>query len=127
MKTTKKIGIGMDHSIACLIEVTSSSFEIKNIESNFTHEEKKEALTKSESLMHNKENQELSSYYKKLAEVIKDYDEVVLFGSTDAKVELFNTLRKEEKFGNIKIEVKNTNKMSENQKISFVKSYFFHV
>ncbi|MEN9908002.1 MAG: hypothetical protein RLZZ540_1151 [Bacteroidota bacterium] len=124
MKTAKKLGIGMDHSIACLIEFTPDSFEMKNIESEFTFQDKKKALVKSESLMHHKENQQLSSYYKKLADIIKGYNEVVLFGPTDAKVELFNTLNQEEEFGKIKIEIKNTDKMTENQKISFVKEYF---
>ncbi|HEY6142700.1 MAG TPA: hypothetical protein VIV55_04625 [Flavobacterium sp.] len=124
MKTAKKIGIGMDHSMASLIEVTASSYTIKNIESNFSHQEKMEALAKSESLMHNKENQQLSSYYKKIGEAIKDYGEVVIFGPTDAKVELLDTLRKKKEFEKIKIEIKNTDKMTENQKITFVKSYF---
>jgi hypothetical protein len=124
MKIVKKLGIEMDHSNACLIEFSTDSFEMKNIESEFSSQEKKQALSKSESLMHHKENQQLSSYYKKLAEVIKEYNEVLLFGPTDAKVELFNVLNQEEEFGKIKIEIKNTDKMTENQKISFVKEYF---
>lgn len=124
MKTVKKLGIEMNHSIACLIEFGSDSFEMKNIESEFTSQDKKQALSKSESVMHHKENQQLSSYYKKLANVIKDYNEVVLFGPTEAKVELFNTLNQGGEFGKIKIEIKNTDKMTENQKISFVKEYF---
>ena len=39
--------------------------------------------------MHNKEQHEQSDYYKKLGETIKNYTEVLLFGPTDAKVELF--------------------------------------
>jgi len=70
----------MDHSIAPLIEFTSNSFEIKTIESEFTHQDKAQALAKSESLMYSKEQQQLSSYYKKLGEIIKDYEKVLLFG-----------------------------------------------
>jgi len=88
---------------------------------------KLEALSKSENLMHNKEQQQLSSYYKKLVEVIKDYGEVVLFGPTNAKVELLAVLSKVEGFGKMKIEVKNTDAMTENQKIAFVKDYFSKV
>lgn len=37
MKTVKKkIGIGMDHSIACLIEFMPNSFEIRTIKSKFS-------------------------------------------------------------------------------------------
>lgn len=117
----------MDHSIAYLIEFTFDSFERITIESEFTHQEKLQALSKSENLMHNKEQQQLSSYYKKLVEVIKDYGEVVLFGPTNAKVELLTVLSKVEGFGKMKIEVKNTDAMTENQKIAFVKDYFSKV
>ena len=124
MKPTKKLGIWMDHSIAYLMEFTSNPFEITTIESKFTHLKKMEALAKSESLMHNKEQQQLSSYYKKLSEVIKDYKRVLLFGPTNAKTELFDFLSEDERFVNVKIEIKETDKMTANQKNTFVKTYF---
>lgn len=117
----------MNHSIAHLIEITSDSYEKTTIESEFTRQDKTQALAKSESLMHNKENQLLSSYYKKLAEVIKDYNEVLLFGPTDAKLELSAVLSHKEAFGKIKIEIKNTDNMTENQKTAFVKDFFSKV
>ena len=40
MKAKKKLGIWMDHSIAYLMEFTSSAFEIKTIESKFTEQKK---------------------------------------------------------------------------------------
>lgn len=62
------------------------------VTSNFTHEEKEKTLQKGESMMHNKEQQQQSEYYKTLVETIKDYDEALLFGPTSARVELFNIL-----------------------------------
>jgi hypothetical protein len=124
MKPTKKLGVWMDHSIAYLMEFTSNPFEIKTIESNFSNQDKMKALAKSESLMHNKEQQQLSNYYKKISEVVKDYKQVLLFGPTNAKVELFDILSEDERFVNVKIEIKETDKMNENQKNAFVKSYF---
>jgi hypothetical protein len=124
MKATKKLGIWMDHSIAYLMEFTSNPHKIKTIKSKFTHHKKQEALSKSESLMHNKEQQQLSSYYKKLGEVIKNYKRIILFGPTNAKVELFDVLSEDEQFSKIKIEIKDTDKMTENQKSSFVTDYF---
>jgi hypothetical protein len=124
MKTTKKLGVWMDHSIAYLMEFTSNPFEIKTIESNFSNEDKMEALVKSESLMHNKEQRQLSSFYKKISEVIKDYKQVLLFGPTDAKVELFDILRDDLRFAKIQIEIKETDKMTANQKNAFVRDYF---
>ena len=124
MKTAKDIGIWMDHASAHLIEFTTDPIETKTLESAFTHVAKEDSLGKSEHLMHNKEQHQQSGYYKKLGEVIKNYTEVILFGPTDAKVELYNTLKADHHFENIKIEVKQTDKMTEHQQHAFVKEHF---
>jgi len=125
MKAKKKLGIWMDHSIAYLMEFTSSAFEIKTIESKFTEQKKLQTVSKSGSLIHNKEQQKLSSYYKKISEIIKDYKKVILFGPTDAKVELFDILSEDERFIKIKFEIQNTDKMTKEQKNAFVMDMFF--
>lgn len=114
----------MNHSIAHLMEFTANHFEIKTIESKFTNKIKMQALAKSENLMHNKEKQQLSDYYKKLSETIKNYKQVILFGPTNAKVELFDLLSEDFRFLKIKIEIKETDKMTENQQHAFVREYF---
>ncbi len=126
MKTRKRLGIWMDHSIAHLMEFTNKHFEIKTIESKFTNEVKKESLSKSESLMHNKKKGLLLDYYKKLSEAIKDYEQVILFGPTNAKIEFFDLLSEDIRFLKIKFEIKNTDKMTENQQQAFVQEYFSH-
>jgi hypothetical protein len=55
---------------------------------------------------------------------MKDYDEVILFGPTDAKSELYNLLKNDHHFDKIRIEVKPADKMTENQQQAFVKKYF---
>jgi hypothetical protein len=124
MKPTKKLGIWMDHSIAYLMELTSNPFEIKTIESKFIYQNELKTLAINGSLIHSKEQQQLSNYYKKLSEVIKGYKRVLLFGPTNAKVELFDILSEDESFINIIIEIKETDKMTAGQKDAFVKSYF---
>jgi hypothetical protein len=124
MKATKKLGIWMDHSIAYLMEFTSNPREIKTIKAKIAHQTKINGLAKNETLMHNKEGKQLSRYYKKLGEVIKNYKRIILFGPTNAKVELFDILSEDEQFVKIKIEIKNTDKMTEDQKSSFVTDYF---
>lgn len=124
MKTTKKLGIWMDYSTANLIEYNLDSYEIKSIDSGFSNQEKNEVLDNSESLINNNENQQFSNYFRRIGEQIKEYNELVLFGSTNAKTELLAILKDEDPFQNIKIEIKNTDKMTENQKKYFVKSYF---
>ena len=124
MTKAKNLGIWMDHSNAHLMEFTSGTMATDLIASKFTHEEKGQSLEKSENLMHNKEQHEQSDYYKKLGEVIKNYEEVVLFGPTNAKMELFNILKADHLFAKIKIEVQQADKMTENQQHAFVREYF---
>jgi len=124
MKPLKKLGIWMDHSDAHLVEYKLNEMKTRFISSDFTHEVKEESLSKSESKMHNKEQQEQSYYYKKLGEVIKAYDDIVLFGPTDAKVELQNMLHEDHHFDNIKIHVEQSDKLTDNQLHAYVKDYF---
>jgi hypothetical protein len=124
MKAAKYLGIWMDHASAHLIEFTSDLSTSKIIESKFTHQVKEESLGKSENLMHNKEQHQESVYYKKLGDVIQNYTGVVLFGPTDAKLELFNLLKADHRFAKINIETRQTDKMTEGQQQAFVKEHF---
>jgi len=124
MKATKKLGIWMDHASANIMEYTTEPIKITTINSKFTHNEKEKSINKSENLMHNKEQHQQAEYYKALGETIKKYEEVLLFGPTDAKVELFNILKKDNLFSEIKIEMKQTDKMNEDQQQNFIKDYF---
>lgn len=124
MKTAKHLGIWMDHSSAHLTEFTAELMETSTITSKFTQQEKEHTLNRSEHVMHNKEQHQQSAYYKELGEIIKNYEEVLLFGPTSAKTELFNVLRENHLFAKIKLEVKNADKMTENQQHAFVKEYF---
>ena len=125
MATTRnKIGIWMDHSIAHLMEYSNNPFEVKTIESYFTQQEKINSLLKGEKHLHYKEQELQSKYYKKLMTVVKKYKEVILFGPTDAKEELFNVISADNRFENINIQVKQTDKMTAKQKHDFVKEFF---
>jgi len=114
----------MDHSSAHLMEFTKDPIETKIIGSKFTHEERVNTLEKSEHVMHNKEQHQQSEYYKKLGDAIRNYDDVILFGPTDAKMELFNVLRADHRFEKTKIEVRQADKMSEPQQHAYVREYF---
>jgi ADP-heptose:LPS heptosyltransferase len=124
MTTAKNLGIWMDHSNAHVMEFTAGPIETALVTSTFTHEAKEQSLDKSEHLMHNKEQHRRSEYYRKLGEVIKNYEEVILFGPTDAKLELLNILRADHNFEKIKIEIKPADKMTENQQHAFVREHF---
>ena len=114
----------MDHSVAHLMEFKTGIPDTITIESKFTHLDKERSLEKSEILSHNKENHQQAEYYKKLADEIKKYEEVLLFGPTDAKLELHNLLKADHAFSKIKIDIAQTDKMTDHQQQTFVREHF---
>ena len=124
MKNIKQLGIWMDHSNAYLMELTNDTIVTNIVESEFVKQENEYNLKYHENSFHNKEQQQLLSYYKKLSGSIRKYQEVVLFGPTDAKTELFNLLKGDHLFENIKIEVRQSDQMTEYQRHDFVREYF---
>jgi len=126
MKTTKQLGIWMDHSVAHLMEMSNGTIVSSIIESQPEMQPEQQIVLKDESHSLNKEQGLLSAYYKKLGDVILDYEKVVLFGPTDAKNELLNLLLDNHLFDNIKIAVKPADKMTDSQMSVFVKDYFNH-
>ena len=123
MKTQKKLGIWLDHATANLIYLNSNK-QSHCIASEFTFNIKEEALNKSESLMHNKRQQMHEAYYKEIADVILKYDNVLLFGPTNAKTELHNYLNKDLHFKDINIDIESSDKMTHNEKDAFVENHF---
>lgn len=118
LKNIKHLGIWMDHSKANLIDIEDNS-NSKTIESNFNHNPHS-----SNANINHKENNLLEAYYKTIADNISKYTDVILFGPTNAKLELKNHLRKDPHFDNIYIEVKSSDKMTHNEEIAFVKEHF---
>lgn len=121
MNTAKSVGIWMDHSKAHVMEFTTA-IKTVYIECEFTHEDKN--LVKGEKSMHNKEQHLQSEYYKKLEDIIKNHEEVLLFGPSDAKSELANLLRANHLYADIKIDVVQADKMTTNQEHAFVRHHF---
>lgn len=124
MKATRQLGIWMDHSMAYLMELSNGTIVSNTVESKPELQGDEQIVYKDESHMLNKMQWQLSAYYKKLSDVILDYEEVVLFGPTEAKNELLNLLLDNHLFDKIKIAIKPTDKMTEIQKNAFVKDYF---
>jgi len=124
MKKEKMLGIWMDHAQAHLLDFPSNEGEIQVVRSDFTEHSKLESLSKGELHMHNKERQQQRHFYKNLAAIIKGYNEVLLFGPTEAKTELMNVLRADPEFASISIEVRQSDYITENQQRAFVKEFF---
>ena len=124
MASKKYLGIWMDHSNADLIDFQSNKNN-HSISSEFTFSMKEEALNRSESLMHNKEQQKHETYFRKIGEEIRKYDDVLIFGPTNAKRELHNFLNKDLHFKDINFEIESSDKMSDNEKDAFVRNHLY--
>lgn len=123
MKTLKQLGIWMDHSIAHIMEFKNGEMTTTTVIAQVGEQD--EALnSRNESMIQNKEQNQLSGYFKRLSDVIIAYDDVLLFGPTNAKIELFNLLKADRHFETIKIEVKAADKMTQNQQLVFMRDYF---
>jgi hypothetical protein len=119
----KQLGIWLDHSRALIIE-NRDNIVATAIESNYDHITNSDSHYTSESHIHQKQKNILDDYYTKLSEVIINYSDVILFGPTDAKLELSNFLKKDSDFDHIHITTQASDKMTENEQIAYVKNFF---
>ncbi|MGZ0017523.1 hypothetical protein [Yeosuana sp. AK3] len=119
----KRLGIWLDHTKAHITEEKNSSFTSYTMES-LSIQGEKQNFGRDESLKHNTEQDQLSDFFKRLDEVLKGYTNVLLFGPTNAKTELHNLLKEDSHFNNIKIDLKTTDNLTENQMHAFVKEHF---
>ncbi len=124
MRSAKQLGIWMDHSTANIMELTKDKIKCTTLDTTVAFPEQVQNLRMDESLMNNKEQDHQSNFYKKLSFIINDYNEVLLFGPTNAKTELFNLLKKKRQFEKITITVQSTDNMTDNQQEAFVKLFF---
>jgi hypothetical protein len=64
------------------------------------------------------------AYYKEIGDIVSHYQEVVIFGSTQTKFELFKLLEADKHLNKVKIECIDTIKMSDTQMHDFVLEYY---
>lgn len=120
----KNLGIWMDHAHAHLMEFAVDVITTNIISNPFGRREKAHSPGRSEDGMHQKENQQLAQYYQKLGDIIRNFHDVVLFGPTSAKVELLNLLRADHQFEHVRLETRESDKMTQNEQQAFVRNYF---
>ena len=123
MNTISRLAIWMDHSDAHVMEV-NAEMKRRHIASHFGKDEKGETLARSEAVMHNKEHGHHIAFYKALGEIIKGYQEVLIFGPSNAKKELHNYLADDSHFDKIKFDVQSADYMTENEEHAFVRRHY---
>ena len=124
MMVKKQMGIWMDHSIAFLMEVEKNKVIETIVEIEVSPLETDYDSGKNEKLEYNKGIQFQSNFYKKIIDSIRNYQDVILFGPTEAKNELLNLLKGDYQFEKINIKVQNSDKMTAFEMHEFVIAYF---
>ncbi len=125
METPKKVAVYMDHFSANLIEFSKSAKNLKTIKSEFNHFEKEIILQKGESHLHNKEQDLQVKFYSEIKSELLDYSQILLFGPTTAKAELHTILSSSNRFSEVEITIKMTDKLTPNEQIAFVNNCFY--
>jgi hypothetical protein len=125
MKTIKQLGIYIDYTNAFLMELINKMIVSRNIEFENNNEiEIYKDISIIPVIDKEKHHHLRSAYYLELCDIIKNYNQVVLFGPNDAKNELFNLLEFDHNFDSIKIYNENTANLTEIQMHDYVKMYF---
>ena len=125
MKTIKQLGIYIDYTNAFLMELINKMIVSRDIEFENNKEIEIYQDNSIKYVIDNEKHHHLrSAYYLELCDIIKNYNQVVLFGPNDAKNELFNLLEFDHNFDSIKIHNENTDNLTEIQMHDYVKMYF---
>ena len=114
MNENRQIAVWMDNSHAILMEMTSGPIMQHSIVLEF--EETDMSDSKNDAQIHNRELHEKMRYFQKISEMIIDFHEVLLFGQTGAKNELYTFLKSNHLFQKSNIEVQYAEVMTEKKK-----------
>jgi hypothetical protein len=133
---TKKIGVWLDHHKASFISYEPLNEHVQTIHSNLDPNQIRVdgegadgsrwawAMSNNEWHKNHKAMEEIDKFYDTLSKLLEEYDEILLFGPTDAKRELKNKLCADKHFDKKTIHVESSEKMSDNQMLAFVRNYF---
>lgn len=124
MISVKKIGIWMNHSIAYIMEFTSGLVTTSIIDAAIDKNEANMDCSNNEMASIFKAQSDKKAYYKQLEESLKDSKEVILFGPTYAKVELYNLLKIDTRFKKTKFKIIHAEDLDEAQQQEFVATHF---
>jgi hypothetical protein len=138
-KATKQIGVWLNHSQAHFLGYKAeSAFFIETIDSPYESivrvegegndktlfSSNSERGSNNEKRKHNIVKNELDEYFNLLEDKLESYQEILLFGPGTAKEELFNRLSGNKLFEGKEIEVRSSDKLTENQMLSKVLDFF---
>ena len=125
MENQKKLVIYLNHFTANLIEYTTTAKLVKTIKSEFNQFEKQKILQKGESHLHDKEQHLQHQLYKEISDCSTGFSIIVLLGPTTAKAELKTILSHDNRFSDVDVSLKITDKLNQKEQIAFVNNFFY--
>jgi len=125
MKSTKYLGIWMDHSIAHVMGFENDTIVTNTVESHLIPPPDGQSLYPDKESVSDTSQEQRSEYYQKLSDLILDYESVVLFGPTESKNELFNLLIYNHLFDKINLAIKHAVQMDEIERTKFIRANFY--
>lgn len=125
MENHKKIAIYLNHFTANLIEYTTKANLSKSITSALNQLEKQKILQKGESHLHHKEQELQLQFFKEISDSSVGFSTVLLFGPTTAKAELKTILSNDNRFSDVAISLKITDKLTQKEQIAYVNNFFY--
>lgn len=124
MMKNKQLAILVNDTNALLMELYNHMIVSRNIvfkpKEKETDSENEQFTQQESSVMHKRK----FAYYKEIGDIVSHYQEVVIFGPTQTKFELFKLLEGNKHLNKIKIECIDTIKMSDTQMHDFVLEYY---
>ncbi|MFM9909073.1 MAG: hypothetical protein ACKVOW_06985 [Chitinophagaceae bacterium] len=118
------LGIWMDQTSAHLTNLTVDPVEVVSIESVYTSTHIGNTFHESKRNVEYQKSILQQAFFKQLSDRMLNYDEVLLFGPSNAKSQLLNFFRVEQHINKIKIHVKNATNMTEQQEHAFIRRHF---
>jgi len=120
----KQLAIFMEDTNALLMELYNHMIVSRNIV--FKSKENEEYIQHHylTTFFGSDKHQHQLAYYKELSSIIRNYQQVVLFGPVDTKNEFYRLLKADKHFKKIKIEFIHTPEMTDPQVHEFVLDYY---
>jgi hypothetical protein len=121
MQTKSKIGVCLDYSIAYLLEEKNEEKVITIIESE--DDEIIDSIEANDEIPEKRHRKD-HIFFKKIFDMVKGFDKVMLFGPASVKNEILKRI-KAHKLVNIEVfNNPNQDKVTDNEKFEFINNYF---
>lgn len=124
MENANYIGIYLNHFTAQIIDYSEMARVVTVIRLDFNTDDEDKVL-RGENHLFDKRNELHNEFYSELSHALLQCDQLIIFGPTTAKNELFNRLSNDNRFTNLEITIKNTDELTSEEQLEFINNCFY--